>query len=217
MHARQSRSAALILAAGFSSRMQQGFKALLPITFADGRVYTALELLAALYRASGVEHIVVVSGKRHQDVAGQAKILGLSLVHNPQFEQGMFSSACVGLRAIADMCPSASHCFVHPVDIPLVQPDSLAALRGQAARFPTEICIPTFAGEEGHPPLLPTALIPALCEWTGQDGLRGAMRAVPWRHVPVTDAHILLDMDTDADYAHVCAQALQTPCRKEPC
>lgn len=211
MHSALPCCAALILAAGFSSRMGQGFKPLLPITFADGFAYNALELLTILYKSIGVEHCIVVSGTQYQKVERHAQALGLRSVRNHQAEKGMFSSACLGLQAVADIFPQATHCFVHPVDIPLVRATSPATLREQAALFPADICIPVFDGEEGHPPLLPTARIPALCAWTGQDGLRGAMRAAPWRHVRVDDAHILLDMDTDADYARVCEQALRLP------
>ena len=57
--------AALILAAGFSSRMRSGFKPLLPVPLAEGH-RTALECLVKLYKSLGIQRIMVVSGYRRE-------------------------------------------------------------------------------------------------------------------------------------------------------
>ena len=193
--------AALILAAGFSTRMHKGFKPLLPLPFADGR-RNALENLARLYAEAGIQHIFVVGGKR-QNLAAEAKGLGLAYVQNPHAERGMFSSVCTGLEALG----VSKNCFVHPVDIPLVRLCTLRVLLAEAEKHPGDILIPVFKDAEGHPPLLPAAHIAAILAWTGKNGLHGALRNLPCRQAPVADKNILLDMDTDDDYAEVCRRA----------
>lgn len=196
--------AALILAAGFSTRMRSGFKPLLPIPFADGR-RSALEALARLYIEAGVPRILVVSGQRQGEaIAADAARLGLAHARNPDAERGMFSSIRVGLEALG-----LSHrgCFVHPVDVPLVRACVLRALLARNRDCPEVVLIPTFKGEEGHPPLLPATHVPAILAWSGQDGLRGVLRALPCCPTPVADGSILLDMDTDEDHADVCRRA----------
>jgi CTP:molybdopterin cytidylyltransferase MocA len=197
------RYAALILAAGASSRMRAGFKPLLPIPCADGR-RDALECLTLLYREFGAEPVAVVSGERGEETAARARRLDILHVPNPRPEEGMFSSVRAGLAALAS---SGAHCFVHPADIPLVRFFTLAALSAQAEKEPETAYIPAFAGEEGHPPLLPAAHFPSLLSGRKQGGLRAALRELPHSLVPVADANILLDMDDDGDYAEVCRRA----------
>jgi CTP:molybdopterin cytidylyltransferase MocA len=196
--------AALILAAGFSTRMHKGFKPLLPLPFADGE-RSALENLARLYAEAGIERIFVVGGQRQgEDVAAEARRLGLVYVQNPDAERGMFSSVRAGLEAVG---ASGAGCFVHPADIPLVRLYTLRVLLAEAEKHSDVVLVPLFKGEEGHPPLLPAARLPAILAWQGENGLRGALGRLPCRHVPVADKNILLDMDTDGDHAEVCGRA----------
>jgi hypothetical protein len=69
------------------------------------------------------------------------------------------------------------------------------------------VLVPLFKDEEGHPPLLPATHMPAILAWRGGGGLRGALRGLPCRRVPVADGNLLLDMDTNDDYAEVCRRA----------
>jgi len=196
--------AALILAAGFSTRMGQGFKPLLPLPFADGE-RNALESLVRLYAEAGIGRILVVVGQcREAELAGEAARLGLDHVQNPHAERGMFSSVCAGLEALG---ASGAGCFVHPADIPLVRLLTLRALLAEAEKYPDEVLVPCFQGEEGHPPLLPAVHLPAVRAWTGENGLRGALRRLSCRPVPLADKNILLDMDTDDDYAEARGRA----------
>ncbi|MEG2171861.1 MAG: nucleotidyltransferase family protein [Desulfovibrionaceae bacterium] len=201
-------AAALILAGGFSSRMH-GFKALLALPTPEGSC-SALECLARTYRAAGVTHIWVVSGHRAEEVEAEAQRLGLNSVRNPSPEQGMFSSVCVGLRA---MQRHHDYCFVHPVDIPLVRPLSLRLL--WEARLQQRPCLPTFRRLEGHPLLLPVSLWDAALAWQGERGLHGWLHALAasesLEHVPVPDRLVLCDMDTDAAYALMCRLATRYP------
>ena len=54
------------------------------------------------YRGAGVEDILLVSGFHAAEVEAAARGLGLAVVRNPRPEEGMFSSACAGLRAVPE-------------------------------------------------------------------------------------------------------------------
>lgn len=188
------RTRALILAAGFSSRMG-AFKPLLPIPAGSGTC-SALELLCRTYAALQVP-VMVVSGFRGDEVDAAARACGARSVRNPQPENGMFSSVLTGLAALPEDTEAV---FVHPVDIPLVRPLTLQRLLDAADGTET-VLLPTYDGREGHPPLLPRACVRHVLAWQGQGGLREALEGLPRRAVPVADALCLPDMDTQADYA----------------
>ncbi len=183
--------AAVILAAGFSSRMGR-FKPLLPL----GET-SALGHIAAAYRRAGVTKLLAVSGHAAEELEAEAAALGIPVARNPRYAEGMFSSACAGLAAVS----GARRIFVHPVDIPLVRPDTLSYLAFRAEELDCAAALPGFLGEPGHPPLIDAALVPEILAWTGGGGLKGALaRHSPCR-IPVADRHILFDMDTPEAYA----------------
>ncbi|MCR5814173.1 MAG: NTP transferase domain-containing protein [Desulfovibrio sp.] len=189
--------AAVILAAGQGQRMGSVAKALLPVP-----QESALATLALTFRLCGVERILVVSGWYAEQVEGEARRLGLALVKNARPELGMFSSVLTGLKALSRLWPELSGVFVQPVDCPLVRAltmDHLLAVRRD------RVAIPSFAGQSGHPPLLPASLLPQLLSLPPDQP--GGLQSVlwPWDDVPVCDSSMLLDMDSPEDYARIKA------------
>lgn len=195
--------AALILAAGFSSRMK-AFKPLLPLPFTHGTM-NPVQALCALYHAAGVDTIIVVSGHRAAEVETCAHACGARTVRNPRPEDGMFSSVCAGLDDLGG--EPHSHLFVHPVDVPLVRQSTVRALMKAAQDTPEKVLIPCYAGEEGHPPLFPRIFLPMVRQWSGEQGLHGALQTLPRRAVAMADDTILFDMDTDSAYQEACQRA----------
>jgi molybdenum cofactor cytidylyltransferase len=184
--------AAIILAAGFSSRMGE-FKPLMQL--GDK---TLLGHCAAAFRQAKIRTIVVVTGHRHPEVEALARRLDLRCIHNPDHAQGMYSSIRTAVRRL----PKVDGFFLLPVDIPLVRPATLAAL---AAAFDGKtVVLPQFAGASGHPPLLPVHLIPAILAHDGQGGLQALLKSRKAKEIktlPVWDKGILLDADTPEDFA----------------
>lgn len=182
--------AAIILAAGFSSRMG-GFKPLMDL---GGQTF--LGHCATLFRQAKVSKIMVATGYRHGEVEAEAQRLGLNCVYNPDHARGMYSSVRAAVRCL----PKVDGFFLLPVDIPLVRPTTIATLK--AAFDGKRVVLPQFAEEPGHPPLLPVNLIPAILEHDGQGGLRGlfaSRRKTEIKKVPVWDRGVLLDADTPED------------------
>ncbi len=108
--------AAMVLAAGYSSRMG-AFKPLLTL---GGR--TAVESCVRLFHNAGVEDIAVVVGYRAQEVVSVAECAGACCVQNPDYATGMFSSVLAGTRWLP---PGVESCFVLPADMPLVRPSTV--------------------------------------------------------------------------------------------
>ena len=182
--------AAVILAAGYSSRMGE-FKPLLRL----GGV-TLLDRCVSLFRRAKIRRIVVVSGHRRQETEDEAKRLGLVAVHNPHYDDGMFTSVQTGIKQI----PKADGFFLLPVDIPLIRPSTVLAI---AAAFDgRSVVLPKFAGETGHPPLIPNRLLPAILAYKGQNGLQGLfadLKPKDTKILPVWDQGVVLDADTPED------------------
>ncbi len=188
-----SQFAAAILSAGFSSRMGS-FKPLLSL---GGR--TLLDHLIGTVRSAGIEEIRVVVGHRAEALIPVVENAGATAVPNPEFQRGMFSSVCAGIRSLS---PNIEAFYLLPVDIALVRPATLKRLAEAWQMMPGRIVHPVFAGERGHPPLIPAGLVSVILEGSG----RGGLRAVLERHedraieVPVADENILFDVDRAEDY-----------------
>lgn len=177
------RIGAVILAAGYSSRMG----ALKPLLEIGGQ--TMLAWCARLFLRPEIEHVIVVSGHRAAEVEAEAARLGLATVHNPEFDQGMFSS----VRAAVGVFSDYDAFFLLPVDIPLVRPAVVTAL---LERFDGRIAYPCFRGERGHPPLVPARHIAAILNHDAQGGLKTVLETLPGLDVPVWDSGVTLDADT---------------------
>lgn len=188
---------AVILSAGFSTRMRR-FKPLLP--FGEGSV---LAHVVGTWRAAGVRRVLVVGGYRADEVEAESARLGASFVRNPRPEDGMFSSVCVGLAAALELFPECRWLGVHPVDIPLVRPDTITALLSAGAVARKELLMPAYGGDGGrggHPPMLSRELAARVLSWRGDGGLRAVLVGADRLLVPVDDPYINMDMDRPADY-----------------
>jgi hypothetical protein len=89
--------------------------------------------------------------------------------------------------------------YLLPVDIPLIRPATLVRLLsvfdGKA------VVLPTFKGRCGHPPLIPAALIPAILNYPGKNGLQGLLEGLITKEVAVWDRGIIRDCDRPEDFA----------------
>src|SRR6266702_2893778 len=185
--------AAIVLAAGFSSRMGE-FKPLLPL---DG--VTAFEWSISLFREAGVAEVIAVLGHRADELRPLAERCGARCVINPYFEQGMYSSIVAGSRALHG-CAKAV--FMLPADTPLVRAATVRQLAAAFAARQRGIVSPVFAGRRGHPPLIARDILSE----ASQNGTSGPLSALLAHHesdaidLPVADEAIHLDMDTPADY-----------------
>jgi len=194
------KTSALILAAGYSSRMGR-FKPLLPLGESS-----VLERVIALFQEAGIGDIKVVTGHRGDETAKVAIKMNAEAIFNPDYDGGMFSSVKAGVQALDSQTRAF---FVLPVDIPLVRPETITLLLKTWQKENPTILYPVFKGERGHPPLISTRARNHILSWSGLKGLRGALDklAAFSLEIETADKYILMDMDHPEDYEKIRSQA----------
>jgi molybdenum cofactor cytidylyltransferase len=194
------RLAAIVLAAGYSSRMGE-FKPLLRV----GDV-TAFARGVDLFHAAGVGEVIAVLGHRADELRKLAEGCGARCVVNTEFERGMYSSIVTGSRALPNWAEAA---FVLPADIPLVRASTVRQLAEAWAARRSGIVYPVFSGRRGHPPLIAREILDVAAR-EGAEGPLSVLLASYEREAvdePVADEAIHMDMDTHADYEALIAFA----------
>lgn len=185
--------AAVILAAGRSSRMGEGVNKLLAEV--GGRPVIRRVAEAAL--ASRARPVIVVTG--HERARVEAALAGLDVifVHNPDHATGMASSLRAGIAAVPETVAGA---LVVLGDMPLLAPGLLDRLMD--AHAPTAgrlIAAPVEGGQRGHPVLWSRRFFGELSALEGDVGARAilAANAELVAEVPVTaEEGAFLDVDT---------------------
>jgi len=185
--------AAVILAAGFSSRMG-AFKPLMKLGGCS-----VLDGVVDLYCQADIADIRAVAGHRSDEIRAALAGRPVTVVDNPHYADGMYSSVVSGVKTLPR---DISSFFVHPVDIPLVRPHTIVRLLDAVGNNPPPVVYPVFDGRRGHPPLIRKDLENAIADHDGQGGLRALLSRfdAAAREVPVADEGILLDLDTQSDY-----------------
>ena len=160
--------------------------------------------------------VIVVLGHRYKEIILELKKNNVVWVVNEQYAQGMMSSFKKGIEALGD---STQAFFIMPADIPLVRPATLKELVKTHKAHPGQIVYPTFQGQRGHPPLIPTHFREKILTYDGPGGLRRCLKA--WDRdaldVATADQGILMDMDTPDDYETILqrSKSLDIPSKHE--
>jgi CTP:molybdopterin cytidylyltransferase MocA len=193
----KDRIAALILAAGYSSRMGT-LKPLLRFG-----ALTALEQAVDRFQRGGVMDIRVVIGHAGEHLYAAFPELPVRWIENAHYDRGMLSSVLAGVASLRNEVEAF---LLLPVDMPLVSPQTIAELLAVRRRQPAPVIYPVFQQRRGHPPLIATSCIPAAAPWDTPGGLRPLLQDYHPQalEVPINDPAILLDCDTPADYASLC-------------
>jgi molybdenum cofactor cytidylyltransferase len=199
------RAAAVVLAAGSSTRMGTA-KQLLP--WGDQTVVGAV--VRAL-QASGVSRVVVVTGREREAV--EAAVLAarqpggppVTCVFNPDFAQSeMARSLQVGLATLPADCLAA---FVALADQPELTPELVERLLQRWRETQAPVVAPFYQGQRGHPILFDRGLWPEIMALPADANPRRLLQ-IPGRleAVPVAEDSILLDLDTPDDYSRALAR-----------
>jgi molybdenum cofactor cytidylyltransferase len=183
--------AAIVLAAGRSSRMAPHNKLLQPI---DGE--PMVRRVATVALASGARPVIAVTGYEAGRVADALRGLEVSIVHNPSFADGLSTSLRAGLRALPADCDGALICLG---DMPWIEAGVLKALMAAfEASGRDAICVPTRHGRQGNPVLWGASYF---AEMMAIDGDRGAKPLIA-RHA---DSVIEVEVATDGIFGDVDA------------
>jgi molybdenum cofactor cytidylyltransferase len=187
-----SRTSAIILAAGTSTRMG-AVKQLLRL---DDR--PLLQHVLDHVCASGVSEIVLVLGASAGAIRREIDPHNSRVVINDSYIEGMGSSLKTGLAAVELEAEAA---IIVLADQPFVQPATLDRLITEHHRSKAQIVIPTYRGFRGNPVLLDRSVFLEVMALNGDIGCR----AIFGSHVegivklPVDDVGILLDIDRQSD------------------
>ena len=179
---------AVILAAGFSSRMKE-FKPLLPF---GGK--TMVEKVIELFKENQVTDIIVVTGHNANQLEPFVEKAGALPVFNPNYKSGMLSSIQKGIQHIR----SESHgFFLLPVDIPAVRPSTINLMIQQFQKTKEHVIMPYFDDRSGHPPLIPSGLKIDILGLKNESTLRDLLFSRDNGIMPlkVYDRGVLMDAD----------------------
>lgn len=187
---------AIILAAGYSSRMNGSLKALLPLGMSNNMLCMAIKS----FQEANISDIYVVVGHEHAQIINAVKKFAVQFVYNGKYESGMFSSICAGIRFVqannkictdekSEVSNNAPHArigsaivnnascatFILPVDAPLVKSSTIKALAAQWSKSLNQklILTPIFMQNCGHPPLISNIHFEGILNYETQGELGG--------------------------------------------
>lgn len=198
------KAAGLIAAAGMSSRMG-AFKPLLDL---DGKPLICRTVDSLLQ--GGADQVVVVTGRNgaavQQALVDYAKV---TVLHNAAYETtAMFDSICMGLRELQQF----DAVLFLPGDVPCIRPETVCCLLEHWQQQRPDVLYPLYPDADGqlmqwHPPVMNGRLIPALLQYDGTQGLKGALALSGKRtgQLLLPDAGCTMDADYTEDYQRLCA------------
>jgi molybdenum cofactor cytidylyltransferase len=191
-----SRVAAIILAAGKSTRMGEA-KQVLGLGES-----TVLGQTIENVRRSAVEEMVLVLGSSAEAIRRRlpsSSLEGLKVVINPAYEQGMASSLRAGLSALD---PKVDAALIVLADQPFVRPQTLDQLAKEHHLTKAQIVIPTYQGVRGNPVLLDRSIFPEVMALEGDVGCRAIFGSHQEEtlNLELEDEGVLLDIDNHEDY-----------------
>ncbi len=165
-----STTAVILLAAGRSSRMEQGqHKLLLPLGDRPVLAHVIETVLASQARP-----LVVVLGYQAEQVQTlltpyKSK---LTAVENPDYQQGMSTSLRKGIETLMSSYPMVNGALIVLGDQPLMTPQILDTMIETKQTTGKRIITARYTGKRGNPTLFDASLFPELMEMTGDEGGR---------------------------------------------
>jgi len=185
---------AIVLAAGRGRRVG-GPKALLDLEGSP-----ALQRVLTVLRAGGITSFRVVLGSGAEQVAQAIDLAGVEVVHTPDVDLGQTASLKAGL-AVAPV-PEPGF-LLHPVDLPLLDKESVQDLLGAFELRPRGIAIvlPSVNGRRGHPALFAASLAEEFLALENDAPAHRVVRRNPARvhHVELDRPWLVRDLDRPED------------------
>ncbi|MGH7506460.1 MAG: nucleotidyltransferase family protein [Longimicrobiales bacterium] len=193
----------IVLAAGRSRRMRRP-KALLD---ADGASF--LERAVCTLRDAGCRTVFTVIATGDDEADACAIAAGAIVVRNPDPDSQPIDSVRAGLQATAD----AEAVLILPVDLPLVQVDTVRQLIALARERRPQLAVPVSDGEPGHPLLMARPLFDDVLANDLPDGLHTLLadHAADVLRVAVHDPGIHADIDTPSEYERHFGRSPRAP------
>ncbi|HEY0795223.1 MAG TPA: nucleotidyltransferase family protein [Acidisarcina sp.] len=187
--------AAIVLAAGGSRRLGRPKQ----LIQKDGE--SLLRRSARLAVDAGCAPVVVVLGWQAYLMERELAGLAVSIAVNAEWESGMASSLCCGLRAISGQEPESAMVLV--CDQPLLTVEALTSLiashdseNGEGA---PDITASSYSGARGVPAIFKKGVFPSLMQLKGDEGARRIISDPLWKVATVEFAGGAVDVDLQTD------------------
>ena len=195
--------AAIILAAGYSSRMGD-FKPLMDL---GGK--NSIQRCIDLFNHCGIKDIIVVTGYLNDKVQKNLQD-DIRTVVNNKYSEGMFSSIKAGVEVLSK---NTDAFFLLPVDISSVKVHTIEKMTEGYEKIQEGILFPVFNEEKGHPTLVSCSLVEEILTKNPEGGLREILNThkEQWYYEEIADRGILLDMDTKEDFKILYEHILKEP------
>jgi molybdenum cofactor cytidylyltransferase len=195
------RAAGIILAAGEATRYGS------PKQLLDWKGKPFVRHIAETALHAGLEPVVVVTGYRHADVESTLKDLPVSIVHNPDYQQGQSTSIKTGVNLL-DSANEFSRgrmgigaAIFLLADQPQIPVEVIRALTESHAQELAPIIAPLVLEERrANPVLFDRVTFADLQQLTGDIGGRAIFSKYKVKYMPWHDDILLLDVDNPEDY-----------------
>ena len=189
----------IILAAGLSTRMGEP-KQLLPF-----RGSTIIETVIDNLLGSKLNEVIVVIGHEAYKIQAQIQHKPVKVVFNPDYQEGMLTSAQHGVGSIS---ASADAFAMTLVDLPLITPDLVDMVIDAYVQSDGGIAVPSYNYRRGHPVIFDRDYADKIL---GLEENSGGVRSLYKKYAD--DIHyVAVDTDrvlTDIDYREDYEEALQ--------
>jgi molybdenum cofactor cytidylyltransferase len=190
----QEKCAGIILAAGKSSRMGDSSEIKQLLTW-NGKPFLWHVVQAALQ--ADLDPVIVVTGAEGNRIRQALLDLPVTIVNNPDWENGQSTSVRAGIEALPDSIGAAIFLMS---DQPQIQPTLIQSLVEKHSQNLPAIIAPLIDGARGNPVLFDRITFDELKKMQGDTGGRGVFSKFSIDWLPWSDASMLMDVDTPEDY-----------------
>ncbi len=191
VHAVHERIAGVVLAAGGSQRFGE------PKLLKPWKDEPIVRHVVRTALAAGLSPVVLVAGDRLTEFQEITSDLEITVVHNPDWQQGQSSSLKAGLSALPGGVGGAIFFLGDQPQTPASLVRSLVEAHSASL---APIVAPLIDGQRGNPVLFDRRTFPELMQLSGDVGGRPLFARYPIEWVPWYDSSVLLDVDTLDDY-----------------
>lgn len=199
--------AAIVLAAGTSSRMGTENKLLMPWLN-----HTIIDEVIGSVQAAMPDEIVIVSSELTHDFLSSYQDAGFLLVENKAYRSGMTSSIQTGVNAASDV----DGYMICLGDQPMIQREQyqeiMAAFRVEFDSNRDIIIVPYKGDQKGNPVIFSSNYKSEILNHVEPDGCRSIIQKHPdaVRKVIISGKEILEDIDTKEAYERLKSRYLDT-------
>lgn len=188
----------IILAAGNASRMGEPKQLL---TY-QGRSLIRHAVEVAL--VSTCQPVVVVVGAYTEKVTLEVENLGIQLVKNTHWREGMSSSIRAGINALEETNPKLDAAIIALADQPLISPKVFERLLEAYQNTGKSIIASAYDDVVGVPALFDRTFFPELINLQGDRGAKTLTSKYINHLISISVPEAATDIDTPDDYKNIC-------------